>query len=939
MVPKVGVVVPQSLTPYWQTTDGETVRLFQGDVLNVLKRLPSQSVQCVITSPPYFGLRDYGTGTWTGGNQECDHVERYKEEAHKSSTLGPTAEQRMNGDFSREHPADNSAFKATARQFAEQCRKCGATRTDYQLGSERVPDCLGWARGENCAERDWSNGCHVCRIVLVFREIRRVMRDDAVCFLNYGDTYASGNCDGESVFAAGRTDGRPGDGGIERTKLTRQSLKTRGGYSNSGLPAGNLCGIPWRVALALQADGWVLRQDIVWQKPSPMPESVQNRCTKSHEYVFLLTKGTRYFYDAEAIKEGEITCLPDQINHRYVDADRTGLGEHHGLKNRTSGRANKRSVWTIDDNRTLLDYLALHNPELLEQFLSEQGYKSDVWRIASQGYPGAHYACVDDETEALCIDGWKRRIDLREGQLIAAYQMSTGQLRWEPINAIASYGYNGEMCVLGGLALGFRVTPNHRCLVKTRSGAISARKADDLVGGLSVPTAAEWSDGTFGKVDDPGPEWAELLGWILAEGHYLKYSICVYQSLAANPDKVDRIRRLLESLKIEFSECTQKRQWNDRRADIVRFAISWKFASGIRSWIPNKKPRWDMLGWSKVSLQALWDSLVDGDGHRREDGRISFIQKDKATTDWFQALSVRLGKRAILSKRSARGGCYTVFTTKHDWHSLRGTNGIGAVLSREHYEGTVWCPSVESGFWLARRNGRLLITGNTFPPKLIEPMVLAGTSAKGACAKCGGPWKRVVERTGGPPNNRFRDGLAGDCKTAHTEGTVAGAALSRLYAEYGYPKVETIRWEPTCTCYGEFVKRKGTRKGYGAYHSHQADGVGYGLRQDGGPLSDPGEPTKEFETTIVEYVPSIPLEEHPIRPCVLLDPFIGSGTCAVVALEHGRQCWGIDLSTQYLRENAIPRIKAFFNSRPDLRHMVEREVKSRMLGRVVSQGA
>ena len=126
------------------------------------------------------------------------------------------------------------------------------------------------------------------------------------------------------------------------------------------------------------------------------------------------------------------------------------------------------------------------------------------------------------------------------------------------------------------------------------------------------------------------------------------------------------------------------------------------------------------------------------------------------------------------------------------------------------------------------------------PTKLAETCIKAGTSERGACPKCGGPWERVVERKGGPPNNRFRDGLAGDCKTAHSEGTVAGSALSRLYRDYGYPEITTLGWRPRCTC-----------------------------------------------------------GETDTQPCVVLDPFSGAGTTALVALRLNRDAILIELNPAY----------------------------------------
>lgn len=259
-----------NLQPFWQTNDGKTVRLYQGDVLRVLHQIPPKSVQCVVTSPPYWGLRSYAT--------------------------------------------DDKKY--------------------LELGSEARPDCLGWARGENCVERDWAAGCHVCRMVLVFREVRRVLRDDGTMWLNYGDTYNANQ-------------------------------------NKTGLAPGNLVGVPWRVALALQADGWVLRQDIIWHKPSPMPESVRNRCTKAHEYVFLLTKRMGYFCDMEAIKE--------ESKQPWNSANSTlAAGGEGNVKNRHLRETGQRITAGADT----------HHPDV-EQSKSN---KRSVWSVTSQGYPGAHFA-------------------------------------------------------------------------------------------------------------------------------------------------------------------------------------------------------------------------------------------------------------------------------------------------------------------------------------------------------------------------------------------------------------------------------------------------------------------------------------------------------------------------------------------------------------------
>lgn len=198
------------------------------------------------------GLRDYGTAKWEGGDVKCNH--RPPDEA--GQTTKPTAGQ-------REH---------AGRFSGKRCWKCGAKRVDAQLGLEKTPE------------------EYVAKMVEVFREVRRVMRREATLWLNLGDSYA-----GAGVHSA-----QHANPGISNVAHRGADVPTP---VPPGLKSKDLCGIPWRVAFALQADGWYLRQDIIWAKPNPMPESVTDRCTKSHEYVFLLTKSPHYFFDNEAIKE------------------------------------------------------------------------------------------------------------------------------------------------------------------------------------------------------------------------------------------------------------------------------------------------------------------------------------------------------------------------------------------------------------------------------------------------------------------------------------------------------------------------------------------------------------------------------------------------------------------------------------------------------------
>ena len=469
-------------TPFWATADGETVKLYLGNVTDVLAALPAKSVHMCVTSPPYWGLRAYATG-------DAKHQE---------------------------------------------------------IGAEPSPDCKTDGQAQ-CGR------CFVCSMVAVFRKVRQVLRDDGTLWLNLGDTMGGGK--------SGRSDNDRISGPVG-TRLAPDGTKpTKGGGFNgvgkSHLPPGNLVGVPWRVALALQADGWVLRQDIIWAKPSPMPESVKNRCTKAHEYVFLFAKGPGYYYDAEAIKE----------KAEYYRPAVNGRGETP-------------------------KYAEMQPSETLSQ-VAENRNKRSVWTVAAAGYPGAHFAC--------------------------------------------------------------------------------------------------------------------------------------------------------------------------------------------------------------------------------------------------------------------------------------------------------------------------------YPPKLIEPMIKAGTSERGACGSCGCPWVRVVEErklTRERPNDYVKrtgeDGTGNSCAN-----TVAGV------------DVKTVGWRPGCECNGRLVKRKVRTTGRVddaaegknqmrldmAYHSNKTTLGAY---------KNAEAHEEEKEVTVIEYVSELPLDDHPVVPCTVLDPFIGSGTTCCVALDLGRRSIGIDLSEQYLAKNSVPRIVGALASRPEL---------------------
>tara|TARA_R100000808_G_scaffold17718_1_gene39074 strand:- start:598 stop:1662 length:1065 start_codon:yes stop_codon:yes gene_type:complete len=281
-----------------------------GNCLNTLDELKEQSVNTVVTSPPYWGLRDYQTGTWEGGDPDCPHMRTTK--ISKDTATGHKAM------YDQGSVVGDAIYKST-------CPQCGATRIDEQIGLEETPE------------------AYTTKIVEVFRKIKRVLRDDGTVWLNLGDSY-SGSGKGPS-------------GSLNKDHHHMEKIHSA--IVPSGLKQKDLVGVPWRVAFALQADGWYLRQDIIWHKPNPMPESVQDRCTKAHEYIFLLSKNLKYYFNNHAIKEEKKTSEGfDQFKIQNPD-----MITKDGL--RTKGK-NKRSVWTVAPKPFKQAHFATYPPELIE---------------------------------------------------------------------------------------------------------------------------------------------------------------------------------------------------------------------------------------------------------------------------------------------------------------------------------------------------------------------------------------------------------------------------------------------------------------------------------------------------------------------------------------------------------------------------------------------
>jgi DNA modification methylase len=370
-----------------------TTQILVGDCRQVLTTLADQSVQCCVTSPPYWGLRDYGTGTWEGGDPECEH---------RSPTM------REGRNENRAKLAGSAATNSYQLLLAQlrPCGKCGAVKRDLQIGLESTPE------------------AYIEQIVDVFREVRRVLRKDGTVWLNLGDSYTDSGRGKDPEQGTTLKGGR-------RNQAESRKVNVRE-TTNSGLRPKNLVGIPWRVALALQADGWYLRSDVIWAKKNTMPESVTDRPTRSHEYVFLLAQSERYYYDHKAVrtplKPGSLLRLGQDLDGQQgslranaaVRSDRPFKpaifgGKHKSAESSKQTRlqsgnrweqspeqgANLRNVWHIDEDE-ISQFLAW------KQEMIERGELPDVWNVSTKPFKDAHFATFPDTLIEPCIKAGTR---------------------------------------------------------------------------------------------------------------------------------------------------------------------------------------------------------------------------------------------------------------------------------------------------------------------------------------------------------------------------------------------------------------------------------------------------------------------------------------------------------------------------------------------------
>ena len=342
-----------------------TVTLIQGDSLETLTTLPANSAQCVVTSPPYYGLRDYGTAQWEGGKGDCKHNPQRSDGGERKDRALPLGRGGM---------------------YREVCAKCGATRIDSQIGMEATPE------------------AYIEKLVRVFREVWRVLKDDGTVWLNLGDSYWGGKGASSQAWSTAHQ---------ERDTLQKAYHQICGANEtrptdrrHSTIKPKDLIGIPWMAAFALRAEGWWIRADIVWAKPNPMPESVRDRPTRSHEYIFLLSKSVRYYYDHEAIKEPLSSASILRLQQPGFDAQTGGSKDYqNGVnKNRSARRA------LVNLKGRVMSPQVGDNPQAFANLTGRN--KRDVWTVTTKPYKEAHFATFPPDLIEPCILAGSREGDV-----------------------------------------------------------------------------------------------------------------------------------------------------------------------------------------------------------------------------------------------------------------------------------------------------------------------------------------------------------------------------------------------------------------------------------------------------------------------------------------------------------------------------------------------
>ena len=949
--------------------------VIHGNVLEVLRQIPSNSIDCIITSPPYWGLRKYpeeANVIW-GGDPNCEHewiIEETKRPNLSGGKDNPYAKEKLaikGTDNYKEQV--NYHHRVTVSAF---CKKCGAWYG--QLGLEPTPE------------------MYVEHLGLILKEIYRVLKPTGTFWLNIGDTYSGS---GKGSFGAPDPKypkGRPGGDWIppHRFKIN--------------IPRKCMLCIPERVLFKCLEIGFILRNKIIWYKPNHLPSSVKDRLTNTWEYVYLLTKKPKYYFNLDAIRvplsdktmervkkflsRGEsfdpnkhkvgngqnpyqvLQRLALSFNYRVREAkkghfgivgvraseeemekyDEKGvkkhdvavgrvgnfsypdplhtkpihyLGKNPGdyweadieeltftpvfpkfIRNRkytlienyfekivteeqaywlgflwADGHVNpergrivltlKKDDWKhvfrfaqaictdapirmdnekcvleihskkmckdiIDKNfrkgvpkipaqlirhfirgffdgdgtitklreneyevsftnsdpiilkwigdvisnaigckprkilkdhnafrirfggtdivRGIRDFFYENSTIFLERkyqkFPKDEvkwHYVRDTWSLTTEPFPEAHFACVDEETEVLTKNGWKKWHELSLDDEIATFDIINETIHYHKPYDIFVYDYDGELVVIENQWVAQYVTPNHRVLLKYIHSA-KKKQPDDVWhyviaekitphSGILIPLSGRY-DGEISI----GENLAYVIGFIIGDGNInKKYGyITIYQNYDKNKDKVEKLLEHLRKGGIRFTTRIRTRKYRNKTYNEFQIYIGAKDCGRILKWFKNfdaKQPKWELLHLRHNELRKLFEGLIDSDGVVRKDGRIQFIQKSEYIRDFFRVLCVHLGLRTTEYSCARNTKRANVNVTNKNYAQIHQSD-FKECIYKIRYKGKVWCPFVPNTNFVARRKGkngrwRIFITGNTFPIKLVVRCIVAGCPPDG----------------------------------------------------------------------------------------------------------------------------------------------------------------------------------------------------------------
>ena len=313
------------MNPIFQTPQ---IDLYNGNCVEILKQLPSESIDCCITSPPFYRLRDYSTATWEGGDRDCDHV------------ANPKATKKFgNPEFNENRPSREET--KTPGYYADICPKCGAVKVDHQVGIEPT-----------VSE-------YIDKLQTIFLEVQRVLKPTGTCWVNLGDSFAGS---GKGATKNG-----------EKSPMTKTGtfipsvgdahLQNR----DKSVRAKSLYLVPQRAAIAFQESGWIIRNEVIWSKRSPMSTSKKDAMTVAHETIWFMTKSPKYYYDYEAVKQpsSDNQNGRGKNDHAWTDGSISGQTPHRGLMN-IPQTCETRNLW-------------------------------DVWELSPDPVPDAHFATYPSE--------------------------------------------------------------------------------------------------------------------------------------------------------------------------------------------------------------------------------------------------------------------------------------------------------------------------------------------------------------------------------------------------------------------------------------------------------------------------------------------------------------------------------------------------------------